>query len=95
MSDKYNSHCYHGSVDLSGDVYYKLYKSSRSELFTVVCMQWFDEMDYYAERFVRNSSDEIHVFEKEQDAIDKLNEWFKPEQIDSEYSRDLKDIVRD
>lgn len=59
-------------------------------------MQWFDEPDYYEERFVRNSKNEIHVFETEEMAIEKLNEWYKPEQIDEEYLRIVKvDNIRE
>lgn len=50
------------------------------------------EPDYYEERFVRNSGDAIHVFETEDMAIEKLCEWYKPDEIDEEY---LKRIVKD
>jgi len=84
---------YHGNV---GEVYWKILKSYRTDLFTVACLQWFDEADYDEDRFVRNSNDEVHVFESEELAVQKLNEWYKPEEIDSEYRKlpDL-DIIRD
>ena len=94
MATKYN-HNYHGSIDMSSDVYYKILHSSRTEKFTVVCMQWFDEYDYDEERFVRNKEDEIHVFETEDMAIEKLNEWYEPDQIDSEYCRKKFDNIRE
>lgn len=84
---------YHGNC---GEVYWKLYKSTRNDLITIVCMQWFDEADYYEENFVRNSSDEIHTFESEELAKDKLNEWYKPEEIDPEYIKaSSRNLVRD
>lgn len=88
----------HGNVDISSnDVYYRLYQSERiGGLITVVCMQWFDEMDYYEERFVKTSDGEAHTFETEEMAIEKLNKWYKPEEIDPEYRKDtLKQLVRD
>jgi len=93
----YKSHKIHGTVDMSGDVYWKLYKSSRGNGFiTVICLQWFDENDYYEDRFIKNSQDEIHVFETEEMAIEKLNEWYKPDEIDPEYRRStIENLVRD
>lgn len=80
----------HGKIDLSSDVYYRLYKSERLEgLITIVCMQWFDEPDYYSDRFVKNSDGAAHTFETEEMAAEKLNEWYKQEEIDPEYRRDM------
>ena len=74
-------------------VYYKLYKRSNG-LMTVVCMQWFDEPDYYESNFVKDSSGEVHIFDTEEEAVEKLNELFKPEEIDHEYRKDPK-LIRD
>lgn len=83
----------HGDV---GEVYYKLIKSYRNDLITIACIQWFDEYDYDQSRFVRNSDNEIHVFESEELAQEKLNKWFKPEEIDPEYRTNKNpDLVRD
>lgn len=91
----YSDHFYHGNVDMnSNEPYYKIYKSSKTDLFSVVTMQWFDEPDYYNERFVRNSKGAIHVFEYEQDAIDKMLEWYKPEQLCNKYTS-YHNVVRD
>lgn len=80
------------------EVYYKLYRSSRTELITIVCMQWFDEFDYHEERFVRDSTGYIHSFDTEEEAKIKLNEWYKSSQIDPEYliySPKENDLIRD
>jgi hypothetical protein len=74
-------------------IYYKLYKRENG-LITIVCLQWFDEGDYYANNFVKDSSNEAHSFDTEDEAKEKLNEWFKPEQIDPEYRVD-PDLIRD
>ena len=83
---------YHGNV---GEVYYKLYRQLGNDLVIIVCVQWFDEYDYHEDRFIRNSSDEIHVFESEDMAKEKLNEWFKPDEIDPEYRNNSAQLVRD
>lgn len=85
---------YHGQV---GEVYWKLYRSARNELVTIVCMQWFDEGDYEEDRFIVNSNDEVHTFETEEMAKEKLNEWFEPKEIDPEYRMNSKEFnnVRD
>lgn len=67
------------------EVYWKLYKSSRTGLMTVVCMQWFDEWDYHEENFVRDKDGSPYYFMDEDFAAVKLNEWFETEQIDPEY----------
>ncbi len=86
----------HGTVDMSSEVYWKLYRSQRNELVTVVCMQWFDEFDYYEDRFIVNSSGEVHVFDSEELAVEKLNEWYKEDEIDPEYRRKKRlENVRD
>lgn len=74
----------HGNVNTFTGVYYKLFKT-REGLMTVVCLQNFDEPDYDHNRFVKNSDGDEHVFETEEMAIEKLNNWFKPEEIVSEY----------
>lgn len=87
----------HGNIDTSSDVYYRLYQSERQGgLITIVCMQWFDEMDYYEDRFVKTSDGEAHTFETEEMAIEKLNKWFKQEEIDPEYRRaQIEKLIRD
>ncbi len=77
------------------EVYYKLYKSSRHGM-TIVCMQDFDECDYHQDRFVRDSNDRVHQFDTEDEAKVKLNQWYKPEEIDPEYRNSTSnDLVRD
>lgn len=81
---------------MNNDVYYKLYKMSKNNLITIVCMQWFDENDYYKENFVKNSSGEDHKFESEDEAIERLNNWYKSDEIDPEYRLDYrKHLIRD
>jgi hypothetical protein len=77
------------------DVYYKLYKSHRNGLITIVCMQWFDEWDYHEDRFVRNTEGVIHKFSTEDEAKQKLNEWYKPHEIDPEYRDTDTSLIRD
>ena len=67
-------------------VYYRLYLDGNN-LITVVCLQHFDEIDYYDYNFVRNSEGEKYFFDEEEDAIRQLNEWYKSEEIDPEYRR--------
>jgi hypothetical protein len=76
------------------EVYYKLYQSSRTDLLTVVCMQWFDEPDYDSKRFVRNENGDPYYFEDEDQAIAQLNEWFQPHQIDPMYRNKNIDLIR-
>jgi hypothetical protein len=72
------------SIFDGNEIYYKLYLSS-SGFMTVVTMQWFDEADYVAEKFVKDKDGRDYKFETEQEAIDKLNEWYKFEEINPEY----------
>jgi hypothetical protein len=73
------------------EVYWRLYKSTRSAgLMTVVCMQWFDELVYSPQNFVRNESGDVYYFLNEEDAIKYLNEWYEPYQIDLEYRNSNK-----
>lgn len=88
----------HGSVGTLSEVYFKLILGYNGFI-TVVCLQDFDEYDYDQSRFVRNSKNEIHIFESETKAVKKLNEWFKQEEIDEKY-RDAGisagiDIIKD
>lgn len=93
---EYSLHNYHGNVNMSDDVYYKLLRHYKTGLVTIACMQWFDEYDYNEKDFIRDSEDKIHVFETEDMAIEKLNEWYTKDQIDPEYhSASMKDNIRD
>lgn len=69
-------------------VYYKIYYSERDNVMTVVCMQSFDEDDYYQYRFFKDENGDPYRFDDEEDAIKFLNEKFKTEYIDPEYLRD-------
>jgi hypothetical protein len=69
----------------NNDVYYRLYKSSHDNLMHVVCMQNFDENDYFENNFVKNDNGEKYYFDKEEEAIQKLNEWFTQDEIAVEY----------
>ncbi len=72
----------HGNIDV---VYYKLIRCRRDNKVSISCLQDFDEYDYDQSRFIRNSKDEIHVFESEELAQEYLNKWFEPHEIDPEY----------
>ena len=74
----------HGTID---EVYWKLYRKQTNGLVTVVCMQWFDEYDYYESLFIRDSDCNHHKFGTEELAIDWLNEKFPADDIDPEYRR--------
>lgn len=82
---------YHGEYT---EVYWKLYRQQNG-LVTVVCMQWFDEYDYYEDRFIVDSNDNVHVFDSEESAIKKLNEWFSVDEIDPKYQYIKYNNVRD
>jgi hypothetical protein len=78
-------------TDFSGDVYnndvyYRLYKMKKNGLYTVVCLQHFDENDYYKENFVYSKeTNKPYYWESEEEAITRLNEWFSVDEIDEEY----------
>jgi hypothetical protein len=80
----------------SSIAYYRLYKSNRDSLMHVICMQDFDEVDYYQGNFVRNKNGEKYYFENENDAIKQLNLWFNPIYIASEFRLDknINDLIR-
>lgn len=62
---------------------------------TVVCMQDFDECDYHQSQFVVDIMGRPYQFDNEQDAITRLNQWYKPEQIDPEYrTASSNDLIR-
>lgn len=68
------------------EVYYKIYKSERKDWqLVVLCMQWFDEDDYYQDRFMKDKDGNALKFESEIEAIIWLNDNIKPEMIASEY----------
>lgn len=70
------------------DVYYRIYQSERIDLkLTVVCMQDFDECDYYEDRFMTDEDGYRLRFDYEEDAIKWLNQNVKPEMIDDDYRR--------
>lgn len=72
--------------DRISDVYYKIYMSERLDWkLTIVCMQHFDEDDYYKERFFTDEKGWVLIFETEKEAQTWLNENVKPEKIDPEY----------
>jgi hypothetical protein len=75
----------HTGEKYDNDVYYRLYLSSRNSKITVVTMQHFDEYDYHDSNFVRNIDGEKYYFDTEEEAIEKLFEWYKTEEIDPEY----------
>jgi len=59
-------------------------------------MQWFDEPDYDSDMFVKNKDGEPYYFTDENEAIEKLNVWYKKKDIDPEYHRPMKktDLIR-
>ena len=74
------------------DYCYRLYL--RDGLVTVICIRSFDTDIYYEkDLFVKNSKGEPHRFEEEHEAIEKLNEWYKPEEIDPEYRNANKEFL--
>ena len=84
-----------GSYADDDPIYYRIYKL-QSYLITVVCMQYHDEKDYDQTKFVKNSKNEVHTFETEQEAKEKLNEWYPKEKIDPQYYIDADpDLIRD
>lgn len=69
---------------MDNEVYWKLYQDKNS-LITIVCMQEFDEMDYDQNKFVRDSLGNIHTFYSKSEAINKLNNCYKSNEIDPKY----------
>ncbi len=69
---------------MSDEVYYRLYLN-RDMLHTVVCMQYFDEIDYTEHKFVKKPDGERYKFDTEAEAISVLNELFDPQEIVDEY----------
>lgn len=65
--------------------YYRIYRRAKDDLFTVVCMQWFDENDYQQSRFVCDTESKPISFATEREAQVKLNDWFVLSEIDPEY----------
>lgn len=78
----------------TNEVYYRIYRTDRNNLMTVVCMQNFDEYDYDSEQFVKNSDGEPYLFYNEEDAATKLRDWYIPEQIDPEYRKGDTFLIR-
>lgn len=70
---------------MASEIYWRIYLSSRNEKFTVVCMQNFDEYDYYQDKFMTDEYGDKLIFYTEKEAIGWLNENVKEEYIDSEY----------
>lgn len=68
------------------EVYYKLYKSERlNNKLTVVCLQYFDEIDYIEDRFLTDKNGNPYKFESEKKAINWLIENIKESMIDPVY----------
>ncbi len=67
------------------EVYFRLYSRPKTGLITVVCMQWFDEYDYFQDRFVRNANGDPYYFAEENEAISQMRDWYPDEEIDPEY----------
>ncbi|MGD1416490.1 hypothetical protein [Bacillus stercoris] len=67
------------------DVYYKIYLFN--EMLTVVCMQWFDEVDYDQDKFFTDEYGYALEFETEEEAERWLNENIKPEMIDPDHRK--------
>lgn len=65
-------------------VYYRIFLS-KEQLLRVVCMQEFDEYDYDQKRFLRDEDGYPMKFKEELEAIDYLNENFRPDRIDPEF----------
>lgn len=72
------------------DIYYKLFHSKNGYL-TIICLQWFDEVDYDKNRFYKENDVEL-IFDTEEKAIQYLNLNFEKEDIDPEYYRIRKKI---
>lgn len=63
------------------DVYYKITRGN-TKTFKVVCMQWFDELDYDETKFINDEWGYHRKFYSESEAIKWLNENVKEEYID-------------
>jgi hypothetical protein len=64
---------------------YKIYCRPEDGLLTILEINDTEEGDYDQTRFVRNSEGIVHNYYGKEEAIDKLNEWYKPEQIVHKY----------
>ena len=69
-------------------VYYRIFRN-RNDLLTIVCMQDFDEDDYYQNRFARDSQGNKLKFDSEEDALLFLNQNWNKEEIDEQYVTDI------
>jgi len=72
------------SCSLPG-VYYRMYQSQRTEKICIVCMQWFDELDYHDDRFVKDKRGVKYYWTEERDARKQMLEWYKKEEVEEEY----------
>jgi hypothetical protein len=70
---------------MDNDVYYRIMFWDKIERLTVVTMQWFDEHDYNENKFLRDEDNNVMRWNNEVEAIQFLNENFKPEYIDIDY----------
>lgn len=68
------------------DLYYRLYISD-NDMVRVVCMQWFDEMDYDQAFFLKSKDNEPLYFSSEEKAIQFMNDNLKPERIHEDFLR--------
>lgn len=73
-------------------IHYRLY--FYNGLITIVCVQDFDIPDYNESLFVKNSAGEPHQFKNEHEAVEKLNEWYTPSQIDPEHRTQFDFLTR-
>jgi hypothetical protein len=64
-----------GIVD---ELYYKLYVT-REDKVAIVTMQWFDEIGYDQNRFLKDSRNEHYMFSSEERAFNALIKLVKPE----------------
>ena len=70
---------------MDNEVYYKIYYNENKDYVTVVCMQWFDEGDYYEEHFFKDGNGESLKFYDEYEAIQWLNNNVLDDKINPEY----------
>lgn len=65
-------------------VYYSPYISKNGYI-TIICYQWFDEMDYKKDNFLKRKSGTRIIFETEEDAKKWVNEYIQYDKIDPDY----------
>lgn len=69
---------------MQNEPYYCLYLT-RENMLTVVTLQWFDELDYDQERFMKDGDGDRYQFSTQAEAAKWLRENVQEQYIDPEY----------